>query len=110
MKISSITLLAIATFIFASCQKLLANADPNAKNNQSVIDTQLVSAIKDRDVNAIRAALKDGANPNQVINERQHTVIGLWLIYCYRDRSENAETQCLKVLHMLFGAGAKFQP
>lgn len=109
MKKIQALLFAMVTVTFAFCPKLLANTDPNTKiKSQALLDKQLISAIQERDVNAIQSTLKGGANPNYVINKR--TAIGWWLLYPYDPMNENDESQCLKVLHMLFEAGAKFQP
>jgi ankyrin repeat protein len=112
MKKVLVLFFAIATVTFAICPEILAKADPNAKNkSQASLDEQLISAIQERDVNAIQAALKDGANPNQVMKTKNPTtVIGLWIMYSYDPGNENGESQCLKGLYMLFEAGAKFQP
>jgi len=88
-----------------------ANVDPNAKiKSQTSLDELLISAIERQDINAIQAALKDGANPNQITHTKKpFTAIGMCLLY-FCNYTNDGETQCLKVLHMLFGAGAKLQP
>jgi ankyrin repeat protein len=91
---------------------LSANTIPNAKiKSQVLLDEQLISALEKGDVNTIQAALKGGANPNWVSDTKvPFTVIGWWLLRSSFSMDENGESQCLEVLHTLFGAGAKFQP
>ncbi|NQU75698.1 MAG: ankyrin repeat domain-containing protein [Planctomycetes bacterium] len=126
MKTKSILVLVIVATTFTLSLSLLANADPNSKattqastqpaepSSPEIIteevkdpDARLLKAIEDFDLDAVKSALEAGANPNRVSNTRNpFTPIG----YCLLFSDGHHEDECLKVLHILFGAGAKYRP
>jgi ankyrin repeat protein len=102
MKKSMVTTFLLVVF----CQSILfAKTDPNNNaKSQIELDSQLKKAIKDLDPNAIKAALKAGANPNLTLFNNNFSALqaAAW-------ENEKKEEICLVVLDMLFNAGAKIQ-